>query len=406
MIVCRPRPSWGPITALALGVGLGLASGCEPPRAGSPSRVPGDGLGMVLNVPYPMVDAERIEGAGRAVLASAGLVFISLGPDDREHALPEPIAPPSAESSTLDGPMLVAHHVEPQGAAIETWRALRRQAFGRVEPERGRVVPVAAAEVEALGLRPPAETVWLVGPKGSCRATVGEPLVGAYQGALDTMMVGYRLDGCSGRAWAQIGIVADAIPVDFRWVPARLEVDVVLPHDRAREWDDPLAELIEPPAWPHQGTPAFDSIRVREIPGVSPRVLQLQHALLGELPDDGDPLGWCDVEVSWVHTDGWTHDRWLDSVPFPPDAVEPFLLGAFVNGTQVDALIYDDRLDGLVVVPPGPLEDMDDPQAWRREFVPTGRYDEATLTAWGAQPVRGPLPVGPTCPVEASPSEE
>ena len=79
------------------------------------------------------------------------------------------------------------------------------------------------------------------------------------------------------------------------------------------------------------------------------------------------------------------------------------MLGAFVNGAQVDAMIYDDRLDGLVVVPPGPLDDMDDPQAWRQVFVPTGLYDAETLAGWGVQPARGPGPIGPPCdPPEAA----
>lgn len=388
-----------PTAALASAlVGLALASACERP-AGTPSRVPGDGMGAVLSVPYPMVEAERIEGAGRATLAQARLVHVSLGavPDDREHALPERMA--------WDGAFVVAHHVEPVGAATSTWQALRRLAFGRAAPERGRAVPVEAAEVEALGLQPPAETVWLVGPRGSCRATVGGPLVGAYDGALDTVMVGYRLDGCAGRAWAQVGIVADAIPVDFRWVPAEASPEVLLPH--GRRWDDPLASQVEPPAWSPDDAPRQDLVWLREIPGVSPRVLQLRYARLGARTDEAaaDPGSWCTIDAAWTRTDGWWNGRWIDAVPFPPDAVDPFLLGAFVNGTQVDAVIYDDRFDALVVIPPSPLADVDDPSAWQATFVPTGSHDAATLATWGVEPARGPLPVGPACDVEAAPDE-
>lgn len=356
-----------------------------------PSRVPGDGSGLVLNVPYPVADGERIEGAGRASLARASFVHIALGaaPDDRDHALPERFGWDG------EGPLLVAHHVEPVGTAIGLWQQLRRLGFGRVEPERGRAVPVEVAEVEALGFRPPAAVVWLVGPRGMCRAEVGTPVVAAYDGAEDAVMLGYQLTGCTGRQWAQIGIVSDALPVDFRWVPAAAAPDMVLAHGRAWD-DDPLATLLAAPTWSHADDPRYDLVRLREIPGASPRVLQVHQSWLAALPEDhAGP--WCELDVAWARTDGWYNGRWIDPVPFTRDAVGPFMLGAFVNGTQVDAVIYDDRLDGLVVVPPGPLDDVDDPAAWRQVFVPTGSHDPATLSAWGVEPARGPLPVGPAC---------
>jgi hypothetical protein len=368
---------------------VGLAPACEPSGTRRPSRVPGD-AGFVLGVPYPMADGERIEGAGRAALARAGFVHVALGaaPDDRDHALPERIAWDG------EGPLLVAHHIVPVGPAARSWQQLRSLAFGRKAPEPERAVVVPGEEVEALGLRPPAELVWLVGPRGTCRAEVGAPVVATYTGDDDTVMVGYELGGCPGRQWAQIGIVADALPVDFRWVPAVATADVSLPHGRA--WDDPLAALVEVPAWSHADAPQRDRVWRREIPGVSPRVLQVHHAWLGADPEAHDGP-WCAVDVAWARTDGWVQPTWIDAVPFTPDAVGPFMLGAFVNDTQVDAILYDDRLDGLVVIPPGPLDDVDDPAAWRQVFVPTGRYDDATLAAWGVEPARGPLPVGPAC---------
>jgi hypothetical protein len=370
---------------------LGLVPACDRNGAATtPSRVPGDGAGLVPGVPYPIADGERIEGAGRAALARASFVLVALGgpPDDRDHALPERIA--------WDGgsPILVAHHVEPLGAGARSWQPLRRLGFGREEPVRGRAVPVDAAEVEALGFQPPATVVWLVGPRGLCRTEVGGPVVAVYDGAEDTVMVGYQLVGCSGRQWAQVGIVSDSIPVDFRWVPASAAPDVVLAHGRA--WDDPLAALVAAPAWSHQDDPRFDLVRLREIPGASPRVLQAHHAWLSALPEDHDGP-WCEIDVAWARTDGWYNGRWVDAVPFTNEAVGPFMLGAFVNGTQVDAVLYEDRLDGLVVIPPGPLDDVDDPAAWRQVFVPTGSHDPATLAAWGVEPARGPLPVGPAC---------
>lgn len=385
------RPGW---VALAMGLLLGPACDRSGAAAG-PSRVPGDGS-VVPGVPYPMVDGERIEGAGRAVLAHATFVHVALGatPDDRDHALPERIAWDG------EGPLLLAHHVEPRGPAVGTWQQLRRLAFHRDEPVRGRAIPVDAAEVEALGLRPPATIVWLVGPRGSCRAEVGAPVVAAYAGAEDTVVVGYQLAGCAGREWAQIGIVAEALPVDFRWVPAAAGADVVGPPGRA--WDDPLATRVEPPAWAHTVEPSIELVRLREIPGVSPRVLQVNRAWLTARPEEHDGP-WCEIGVAWSRTDGWDHGAWIDAVPFSPDAVGPFMLGAFVNGTQVDAVIYDDRLDGLVVIPPGPLEDVGDPSAWRQVFVTTGSHDATTIAGWGVEPARGPLPVGPACEPEPEP---
>jgi hypothetical protein len=380
---------------LCITLGLGLGPACDRNgAAGIPSRVPGDGS-VVPGVPYPMVDGVRVEGAGRAVLSRATFVHIGLGapPDDRDHALPERIA--------WDGesPLLLAHHVEPLGQAVGTWQQLRRLGFGREEPVYGRAVAVDAAEVEALGLRPPAAIVWLVGPRGSCRAEVGPPVVAAYSGAEDTVMVGYQLTGCAGRTWAQIGIVADALPVDFRWVPAVASADAVAPYGRA--WDDPLAPLVEPPAWSYPEAPLVEIVRLREIPGASPRVLQVHRAWLTARPDEHDGP-WCEIGVAWSRTDGWTQGGWIDAVPFAAAAVGPFMLGAFVDGTQVDAVIYDDRLDGLVVIPPGPLDDVGDPSTWRQVFVTTGSHDADALARWGVEPARGPLPVGPACEREAS----
>lgn len=384
MITTRTRP-W----ALLVVAGLGAAAACEPGGTRAPSRVPGD-TGFVPGVPYPLVDAERIEGAGRAVLAQATFVQIGLGgpPDDRDHALPELVAWDG------EGPLLVAHHVEPIGPAVGTWQQLRRLAFGRELPEPGRAAPVDAAELEALGLRPPAGVVWLVGPRGSCRAEVGAPVVAALDATEGPVTVSYVLDGCAGRQWAQIGILADALPVDFRWVPAVAWPEVVIP--RGHRWDDPLAPLLDRPAWSHAEEPGVELIRVREIPGTSPRVLQVHRAWLSESPQAHDGP-WCELPVAWSSTDGWDHGTWIDAVSFSADAVGPFLLGAFVNGEQVDALVYDDRLDGLVVVPPGPLDEMDDPAAWHNAFVVTGRHDPAAIAAWGVEPARGPLPVGPAC---------
>lgn len=369
---------------------LALAGACDRNGAAAiPSRVPGDGGGLVPNVPYPVADGERIEGAGRAALVKASFVQIALGapPEDRDHALPERFAWDG------EGPLLVAHHVEP-GTDLQAWQKLRRLGFGREEPVRGRAVPVDADDVDDLGLRPPAAVVWLVGPRGTCRAEVGSPVVAAYDGAEDAVMVGYQLAGCPGRQWAQIGIVSDAVPIDFRWVPAAAGADVVLAHGRA--WDDPLAALLEVPPWSYEHDPGVDLVRLREIPGASPRVLQAHHAWLTVLPEEHDGP-WCEIDVAWARTDGWYNGRWIDPVPFTPDAVGPFMLGAFVNGTQIDAVIYDDRHDGLVVIPPSPLDDMDDPTAWRQVFVPTGSYDPAVLSAWGVEPARGPLPVGSAC---------
>lgn len=376
-------PWLGPVAVLT------VAASCERP-ADRMSLAPGEDA-PVLNVPYPIADAERIEGAGRQALGQARFVFVGRGaadddPNPGAHALPERLL--------ADGPVLLAHHIEPAGPATRTWQQLRRLAFGRATPEPNRGVEIPAEEVQALGLQPPATSVWLVGPRGTCRASVGAPVVGTYPGAVDTVVVGYRLDACPDQPWAQIGIIADTIPVDFRWVPAQSRVDLTLV--RPARWDDPLADLVEPPGWAHASEPRFDQVRLREIPDANPRVIQVHRAWLAESPERTD-APWCTIDVAWSRTDGWTNERWIDPIPWHADTVGPYLLGAFVNGAQVDAVIYDDRLDGLVVIPPGPLDDMDDPEAWHQVFVSTGRYDERTLSEWGVQPARGPQPVGPPC---------
>ncbi len=358
--------------------------GCD--RPGTPSRAPGESAAPVLNVPYPVAEPERVEGAGRRSLADASFVFISTAGLDQasgEHALPQRVA--------FEAPLLVAHHVEPRGPATSTWQKLRRLGFGRVEPRRGQGVQVEAAEVEALGFAPPAAAVWLVGPRGTCQARVGDPVLGAYDGALDTVMIGYRLENCVGGPWAQVGIVASAIPVDFRWVPAEQSQEDTLAHGGA--WDDPLEAQVGRPSWSAPPPPQWDLIRVREIPGAEPRVVQVFFAQLEALAGEDD-RPWCELASAWSATDGWYNGRWIDRIPWSDDAVGPFMLGAFVNGPQVDAVIYDDRNDALVVVPPGPLGDVDDPSAWTQVFVSTGRYAADELKAWGYQPARGGVPVG------------
>ncbi|MEX1364600.1 MAG: hypothetical protein AB1Z98_15850 [Nannocystaceae bacterium] len=364
------------------------SAACERPggAAQAISRVPGEPDGLALSVPYPVSEPERIEGAGRQSLVRARFVHVSLGgPPEAEYGLPERI--------TSDGPVLVAEHVGPESRA---WQPLRRLAFGRVEPTPGRAMKVDAAEVEALGIERPATSVWLVGPRGTCRAQVGPPVVGAYED-LDALMVGFLLEDCPGRAWAQVGLIADAIAVDFRWVPAQTRVEQV--SARSPDGKGPPDTLLPDPSWPFEEPPRFEVQQMREIPDVAPRVLQAHRAWMSSVPAPDD-LRWCTVDATSTRADGWFNGRWIDAIPWTPEVVGPFMLGAFVNGTQVDAVIYDDRHDGLVVVPPGPLDDVDDPEAWTQRFVPTGPHGGEEGRSWGVYPARGLVPVGPACEPE------
>lgn len=374
------------------GLGLGLGSACErpgsAPGSSPPGRVPVGSDAAMLDVPYPIGEPERIEGAGRRALVDARFAFVSRGGIDETglHALPERVA--------SEGPLLIAHHVL---ADQRAWVELRRLAFGRVDAPAGQAVEVDEAELVELSLVRPADALWLVGPRGTCRARVTTPVVSAIEG-LDALVVAYRLEDCPGHAWAQIGIIADAIPVDFRWVPARSAEELVVPYG---ELDESIAPVLPAPAWSSPEPPRFELLQMREVPDAEPRVIQAHRSWLSAVPEEGSST-WCQVEAASTRLDGWFNGRWLDAIPWVPDAEGPYMLGAFVNGTQVDAVIYDDRFDGLVVVPPGPLDDVDDAKAWTQTFVPTGPYRESELGAWGIRPERGMRPLGARCEPQAS----
>lgn len=371
------------LAACALAIG-----GCDrdrrPPRAPAPTkpeRAPH--RGPMLNVPYPIAEAERVEGIGRAALRDAKFVYLDLA----EAKPSEQIAPPRGLDA--NGPVVVSHHVERGHPAFWALWRLPFEGPGHTVP-----LPLSADEIAEFGLSAPAPTIWVVGRRGSCRGTTTAPVAQRDPSGRERVTVGYRLEGCNGSAWAPIGIVASALPIDFRWAPAATVVDEsVIP---GQGWKHPLAEHIEWPRWAEGSDPALNLVRVREIPEADPRVVQLRIASLDALPS-GDERPWCDRTVAWSLVDGWYNERWIDPIVWHREAIAPYLLGAFVNGTQVDAVIYDDALDGLVVIPPGPLDELDDPDAWTQVFVASGQHDDEALASWAQQSIDGGLPPGPAC---------
>ena len=91
-------------------------------------------------------------------------------------------------------------------------------------------VDLDAAKLEELGVTPPAEQLWLVGPQGPCRARVGAPSFGWTSWGEDTVELRWRLilddrPGCELSAdpgWSQIAIVAAQLPAELRYRPAEI----------------------------------------------------------------------------------------------------------------------------------------------------------------------------------------
>jgi len=375
---------------LALGGVVALA-GCEPKRGTIlPTRAGKKDTPAGLGIPYPVSEPETTEGWSRAALSRAafGVVFTP-GQDDvftRRIVNPDPV---------LLGSIV--------GASDAGYEALLRVAFDGKAPLKETSTAVDRDALAAIGVSRPAGSVFVVGPDDNCRALINTPVVHFYVADEPVLEVDWTLTGCDWtRPWGPIGVIADRFPEDTTWAAAELPVDATY---EAGNWDSPLAARLPQPSWNDDEAAELEVVRVLEIPGSTPRAVQVYDSFV-RLADDAeheqlasqglDPAC-ADPHATVIAHGFWNGEIFESFQPGQPDD-EPHLVGALVRGAQVDALVYDLQLSALVVVPPPPSVDDDDASGtWTRRALPTARHSAYAKDSWGYLPTSDPTVVGAPC---------
>lgn len=372
-----------------LGIALAMV-GCEPRRGTIlPTRARKKATPAGLGIPYPVSEPETTEGWSRAVLSRAafGVVFTQAegGPFARRV---------SGSDAVLLGSLVEA--------SDEGYEALLRVAFDGKEPRSETSTAVTRKALADIGVRRPAGSVFVVGPDDNCRALVTSPRVHFYLADEPVLEVDWALTGCDWtRAWGPIGVIADRFPEDTTWVAADLPVDATY---EAGGWDSPLAARLQQPPWADDAPAELEVVRVLEIPGSTPRAVQVYDSFV-RLADDAEhealTLQGLDPACADRHATVIAHGFWNGEIfegfdPGQPED-EPHLVGALVRGAQVDALVYDLRLSALVVVPPPPSVDDGAPGTWTRRTLPTAKHSAYARDSWGYLPTSDPTVVGAPC---------
>ena len=391
----------GPSLVVALAI---ATSGCDPKRSTIlPTRAGKKETPAGLGIPYPVSEPETTEGWSRAALSRSafGVVFTQSegGVFPRRVRGPEPVLLGSLVPESAEG-----------------YEPLLRIAFDGKTPTAEASTTVTREALAKIGVRRPAGSVFVVGNDDNCRALVNAPRVHWYVADEPVLQVDWTLTGCDWtRAWGPIGVIADQFPEDTTWVAAELPVDAT--YD-AGGWDSPLAARVQQPQWSGDTPAELEVVRVLEIPGSSPRAVQVYDSLVlpaDEAEHERLASQGLDPACADAHSTVMMHGFWNGAIfdafdPGQPDD-EPHLVGALVRGSQVDALVYDLRLSALVVVPPAPaLDGSDDPDEadattkWTRRSLPTAVHSDYAPRLVGLLAYlrphrrRGPLraAVGPT----------
>ena len=275
-------------------------------------------------------------------------------------------------------PALTGHYVR-RADNSALYDQLRREVWGLKHP-RVELDEIDPNELEQLRIRPPTTHVWLIGPEGPCRATLGQPRVAAHPTVGGVIEVRYDLEGCVPAAWAPVGSLVEQMPADVRWEPAEMVTEVDLPP--AQQWDHPFANAVP---WPDESERAADRMNV------------VARAVRGLDPVPGQTL----ITAVWTHPDDACLDAETTVVghvlsgqggvevqdPLPGLDTVPELLGAVVQENHPEALVYSDRVDLFVAVPPASPEDRPDlppevdrgPQTWTQFTVDLGPSTDAEL---------------------------
>ncbi|MBL4683440.1 MAG: hypothetical protein JKY37_02530 [Nannocystaceae bacterium] len=397
----RPQRAWLWLAALLVSCN---PRGTTRPRSGGVHNIAG------LGIPYPIGEPETIEGWSRAALSRATFAVVMRTDDPG----------PFADRGTGPGPVMVGEQVHE--AETQAFDALLSHAFEGRRPRLGSAVVATARDLAKLGYWPPAPSVFLVGPDSNCRAEVGAPTIGYYRTEADILQIDWALEGCDvDTAWGPVAVVTDRFPEDTVWVPAELGLDAR--YSDGERWRGPLASAIEPPNWSANVDAEFEIVRVLQIPDTHPTVVQVYDSLVR--PDETDEArqrlaaAGLDPACADTHATEIAHGFWNGNAldlfapgQAPPGApsggleggefeaptdeqVEPHLLGAFVRGEQIDGLVYDQRLDALVVIPPAPT--MQGNSAWVRTTLPAGIHSDYARASWGYLPTSDASPIGDPC---------
>jgi hypothetical protein len=256
---------------------------------------------------------------------------------------------------------------------------VRREVWGLKRPgvEFEAIDP---AELEALRIHPPASQVWLVGPEGPCRATVGSPSVAGHPTVGGVIEVRYPLEGCPEAAWAPVGSLVESMPADVRWIAVETVAELDL--GVGEQWEHPFAPAA---AWPDESERTAD------------RVAIVARAVRGLDPLPGQTL----VTAVWRHED----DECLDvehtavghlllrsagaepQTPLPEVEAVVELLGAVAQGESPEALVFTDGIDLHVAIPPASPGDRPDlpaeidrgPTTWTAFTIDSGPRTEAEI---------------------------
>jgi len=360
-----------------------------------PNRATRTGARAGLGIPYPVGEPERIEGWSRAALSRSDFAVVFTVPDA------------SGSDTRFDrrvagaGPVMVGAHIregDAQGAPFSDLLAL---AFRGRRPLQPSGAAVSAEALAGLGYHRPAPSLFLVGPDGTCRAEIGDPTVGYYEADGGVLQIDWSLRGCDvGTAWAPVGVVSNRLPADTVWVAATVSLDAQF--DASAGWQGPLAAALTPPRWHAEYAAGIEVVRVLEIPGVQPTVVQVYDSLVrlaneetyGELSAQG-----LDRACADEHSTTTSHGQWNGEIfdPFELAASDQalHLLGAFVRGGQIDGLVYDQSLNPLVAIPPAPTMEGESP--WVKKTLTAAVQPSSARDSWGYLPTSDPSPRGDPC---------
>jgi hypothetical protein len=256
---------------------------------------------------------------------------------------------------------------------------IRREVWGLKRPKLA-FEPIDPAELEALQLMPPATHVWLFGSEGPCKATVGAPSVAGHPTVSTVIVVQYALEGCPEAAWAPVGSLADSLPPDVRWVAAEQVAEDRLVADS--EWDHPFAPATTWPAAPER---------------VADETLVVARAVRGLDPLPGQTIAtsiWRNAGDECLDQESTAVGHLLlrtsgaeAQTPLPEVETVVELLGAVAQGESAEAIVFGDRIDLFVAVPPASPEDRPDlppevdrgPATWTASTIESGPRTEVEL---------------------------
>jgi hypothetical protein len=197
------------LSAVALVVALGAIGPCKgdttPPQRTAtkrPQRTPPGKTGQLLaGDPRPAPPLSE-------VFASAAWVRV------------DPPASAEDEPEMVDPPLFSGD----DGKFGRRVLAIKRAAFGQHVVREGESGPIAADELPELGIER-ASHVWLVGSARTCVAMAGNSRAVVLDAFGRELELRHALHGCGAGPYAPLGIVAEGVPIQLGWLPARCDED-------------------------------------------------------------------------------------------------------------------------------------------------------------------------------------